>query len=142
MADDRLELIASVKNLTSGPIRDIQRSMRALAADASGAHKLGTLQAKGHTEALYQLRREVGEVAGRVKQGLAPALSTLGISSLSAAAGLAAVAASVKSFADSAQSHVLEQANRVISQSASRARTARAENRIERRSNGRISARL
>jgi hypothetical protein len=103
MADDRLELIASVKNLTSGPIRDIQRSMRALAADASGAHKLGTLQAKGHTEALYQLRREVGEVAGRVKQGLAPALSTLGISSLSAAAGLAAVAASVKSFADSAR---------------------------------------
>lgn len=29
MADDRLELIASVKNLTSGPLRDIQRSMRA-----------------------------------------------------------------------------------------------------------------
>ena len=32
MADDRLELIASVKNLTSGPLKDIQRSMRALAA--------------------------------------------------------------------------------------------------------------
>jgi hypothetical protein len=43
MADDRLELIASVKNLTSGPLKDIQRSMRALAADTTASHKLGVV---------------------------------------------------------------------------------------------------
>lgn len=48
MADDKLELIASVKNLTSGPIRDIQRSLRALAADSKAAHRLGISQAKSY----------------------------------------------------------------------------------------------
>jgi hypothetical protein len=69
---ERLELIASVRNLTSGPIKDIQRSMRAMAAEGAQFHKLGVVQSKSHTEALLQLRREVTNLAERMKSGSRP----------------------------------------------------------------------
>jgi len=53
----------------------MQRSLRALSAETTATHKLGQIQAKGHTEQLYKLRREVNDVADRVKSGLSPALA-------------------------------------------------------------------
>jgi hypothetical protein len=76
---NRLELIASVKNLTSGPIKDIQRSMRTLAADSKAANQLGIQPTKSHALALHDLRRQVGDVSERMKAGLRPALEGVGI---------------------------------------------------------------
>jgi hypothetical protein len=74
MADERLELIGSVKNLTSGPIRDIRRSMLALAADSKAAHQLGIVQTRSHALALHELQRNVAASADRIKTTLTPAL--------------------------------------------------------------------
>jgi uncharacterized protein (TIGR02594 family) len=103
MADDRLELVASVKNLTRGPIADIARSMRALAADTKIGHQQGATFAKEHALALTNLRRQVVESGTAVRCVLAPALGTLGIASLSAAGGIAAIVASIKGFSESAR---------------------------------------
>jgi Phage tail lysozyme len=121
MADERLELIASVKNLTSGPIRDIQRSMRALAADSTQAHKLGIVQSKDHTEQLYKLRREVTAVGDRVRNVFSPALTALGVGGLSAAAGIAAVTKAVSDFSTTA--HKLTALTQFTGMSANQIRT-------------------
>jgi uncharacterized membrane protein YgcG len=100
---DSLRMAAEITDRFSKPLKDLQRSLRSLAAETSSAHKTGTVSAKGHTESLLQLRREVTNVADRMKSGLAPALAGLGISGLSAAAGIAAVTKSIVDFAGNAR---------------------------------------
>jgi Phage tail lysozyme len=101
--DESLVLAANIVSNYGPVLKDMQRSLRALSAETTASHKLGVVQAKSHTESLYALRREVTAVADRVKVGLAPAMSTLGLGSLSAAAGVAALAKSLADFAGSAR---------------------------------------
>jgi hypothetical protein len=68
------ELIASVKNLTSGPLKDIQRSMRALAADTTSSHKVGIQQSKEHAIALNDCGEASPTSANRVRGVFTPAL--------------------------------------------------------------------
>lgn len=70
----------------------------ALAADSKVGHQLGITQAKSHALALHDLRRQVVETGDRVRGVLSPSLAALGVSGLSAAAGLTAVAAAIKRF--------------------------------------------
>ena len=102
-SDELLRMAAEIVDKWSKPLADMRRSLRSLAAETSGAHKAGALQAGAHTEALYKLKRQVVDVGDRLKGSLAPALGAIGITSLSAAAGLAAVVSAVKSFADSSR---------------------------------------
>jgi hypothetical protein len=103
MADEQLRMIATLTDAWSPQLKQMQRSLRSLAAETGGFHKQGITSSKSHTESLLALRREVTAVGDRVRGTLAPAFGALGISSLSAAAGLGAVAAAVKEFAGSAQ---------------------------------------
>jgi hypothetical protein len=68
--EESMKLAVEIVNRAGPVLKDLQRSMRSLAAETTAAHKLGQLQAKGHTEALFKLRREVNYVADRVKCGL------------------------------------------------------------------------
>jgi hypothetical protein len=121
MADDRLELIASVKNLTSGPLKDIQRSMRALAADTTASHKLGVQWSKSHSLALNDLRKSVTDVGDRVRGVFTPALMGLGVGALSAAGGIAALKKAIGDFSETA--HGLSLMTRATKMSAEQIKT-------------------
>jgi hypothetical protein len=101
--DEQLVLAAKIVDQFSPTIRDLQRSLRSLAATTSETHKAGTSQAKTHATALADLGRATREASEHFKAGLAPAMSALGVTSISAAGGIAAVVAAVKSFATSAR---------------------------------------
>jgi hypothetical protein len=98
---DALVLAARVVDQFSPTLKQLQRSLRSLSAETNAFHKGGIVQSKSHAESLLQL--EVGNVAERMKSGLTPALAGLGISGLSAAAGITAIAASIKEFADTSR---------------------------------------
>jgi hypothetical protein len=101
--DEAMVLAARVVDQFSPTLKQMQRSLRSVAAETGGFHKQGIVQSKSHTEALLQLRREVTNVGERVKAGLTPALAGLGISGLSASAGITAVAKSIVDFAGNAR---------------------------------------
>jgi hypothetical protein len=100
---DALRMSAEIVDKFSPTLKSLQRSLRSLSAETGGFHKQAIVQSKSHEEALSRLRREIGGVAERVKTGLAPAMSTLGLGSLSAAAGVAALTKSLADFAGSAR---------------------------------------
>jgi hypothetical protein len=83
-SEDALVLAARVVDQFSPTLKMMQRSLRSLAAETGGFHKQGIVQGKAHTEALYQLRRQVTDVGDHVKGSLTPALAGLVISGLSA----------------------------------------------------------
>ena len=96
--DETLRLAATVVDKWSAPLKDMQRSLRSLAAETSSVHKAGTAQAKTHSLALGDLKKSVGEVGDRINSGLRPALAGLGVGSLSAAAGITAIGVAIKEF--------------------------------------------
>jgi hypothetical protein len=100
---ESLRMAAEIVDKFSKPLSDLKRSLRSMAADSKVAHQLGQVQAKSHTESLLALRRQVTDVADRVKGSLSPALGSLGVTSLSAAGGIAAIALAMKEFAGSAR---------------------------------------
>jgi hypothetical protein len=101
--EEAMILAARVVDQFSPTLKSLQRSLRSLSAETNAFHKGGIVQSKSHAESLLALRREVGAVGDRVKSGLTPALAGLGISGLSAAAGITAIAASIKEFADTSR---------------------------------------
>jgi hypothetical protein len=101
--EEAMVLAARVVDQFSPTLKSLQRSLRSLSAETNAFHKGGIAQSKSHSESLLALRREVTAVGDHVKAGLTPALAGLGISGLSAAAGIAAVTKSVVDFAGSAR---------------------------------------
>jgi hypothetical protein len=77
-------MAARVIDQASPALKQIQRSLRALSAEAGDAHKFSTAQAKIHTLALHDLRRHVVETGQSVRGILTPAMAGLGIAGLSA----------------------------------------------------------
>jgi hypothetical protein len=95
-SDEALRLSAEIVNKWSGPLKEMQRSLRSLSAETAASHKLGTVQAKSHTESLLALKREVTAVGDRVRGVFTPALVAMGVGSLSAATGIAKLVEAVR----------------------------------------------
>jgi hypothetical protein len=70
--EESLRLAAEVVDKFSKPLKDLQRSLRSLSATASDAHKLSTVRAKDHEEALCQSSGAKSAVSERMKADLRP----------------------------------------------------------------------
>jgi len=100
---DTLRLAAKISDEFSGPLRDMQRSLRSFAAQTAGLHKQGIAAAKDHGKAFHEMQRSVHELTDRVKGGLTPAMAAFGFTSLSVAGAIAAVTKSVVDFGANAR---------------------------------------
>jgi hypothetical protein len=106
MADqsEQLRLQASIDTSKFGPqLRDMQRSLRALAADTKITHQAGVKFSRDHAEALNELRTQFQKAGGMAREVFTPALGAIGISAFGAAEGIKKVVEAVKGFGDSTQ---------------------------------------
>lgn len=102
--DDSLKIAAEIVDKFSGPLKDMQRSLRALSGTATIAHKEGARHAKEHEHRIGELRKEFIESGRQVRELFVPALASIGIAGFSAAEGIKKIAESIVDFGQSARS--------------------------------------
>ena len=98
---ETLRLAAEVVNKYSGPIREMQKSLRALQASVKNAHSGGKKDADAHARSIRELKTAGDKLADGVKGALTPAMAGLGIGAFGAAAGIAAVTRAVQGMSSS-----------------------------------------
>jgi hypothetical protein len=91
-------MAAEITDRFSAPIRDMTRGLRSMSDQVSRSHKEGVLGAREHLKHFRELDRSIKETASRTRETLAPAFEAFGVGAISAAAGVAAIAESIKSF--------------------------------------------
>ncbi len=101
---ETMRLVAEVVDKYSGPMRDMQKSLRQLSDRTRGVHADGAKQTKAHAKAYEDLGGAISKVV--------PALGIAGGAALSVSAAIAGVVASVKALGDTSLSllHVGRQA--------------------------------
>lgn len=97
-SDESLCMAAEVVDKFSQPLRNMQRSLRGFSDEVAKSHKEGAAGAKEHLKHFDELRKSVKEASGQVRETLNPALAAFGIGTVSAAAGVAAIADAVRGF--------------------------------------------
>ena len=103
-ADESLVLAARVVDAFSPTLKDLQRSLRSIAATTKQTHSESTKYAKDHTAALSELKMTLTQTGERVRSVFTPALAAMGVGALSAAAGIAAIKSAITDFADASRS--------------------------------------
>jgi Phage tail lysozyme len=91
--EEVLRMVATARDQASGPLRKVENALRGLGK--SGGEQ--SRQLRESFKGIHESLRKVSEVA---KEGAAPAIEAIGISSLSAVAGMAALVNGLKNFVD------------------------------------------
>lgn len=101
--DETMRLAAEVVDKYSGPLREMQKALRAVADVAKGANLTNTAHVRDQAKAYVGLDRAVRDIAVRTKSMLTPALGAAGVSILSVGAAVAAMVKATKDFGDSTE---------------------------------------
>src|ERR1700681_825435 len=94
--EETMRLVAELLDRTSGPLKDIQKSLKATADAAKGLHVSGSAQAREHAKAYKELHDSIRKIKDTALDVVQPGMAALGITSLSVAGAIAAVTAAVK----------------------------------------------
>src|ERR1035437_7833411 len=106
--DEVLKLIAQVEDKFSRPMVDLQRQLRATTELMDKNFKVTHKNTLAQNAAFGQMKKTVTETGHAVTGILSPAMSTLGLTSLSVAGALAMAAKSVSDFTQRADAlHVV-----------------------------------
>jgi hypothetical protein len=100
-SDETMRLVAEVVDRYSGPLREMQKSMRRLGDVVKGTHTEGTKQTKDHEKAYQELHKSMNTVRNTISSSFTPAMATLGITTLSVSGAIAGVVESVKKLGQS-----------------------------------------
>jgi hypothetical protein len=95
---DTLRMAAEITDKFSAPLRNMTRSLKGFSDNVNKTHAEGIYGAKEHLKHFRELDKTIKETGSRVRESLSPAFEAFGLGALSAAGGIAAVAAAVKNF--------------------------------------------
>ena len=95
-----MRLVAEVVDRFSGPMRDMQKSLRALSDSAKSTHQTNTAHVRDQAKAYAGLDQSVKQISDRTKSMLVPALAAAGVSILSVGAAVAAIVKATQSFGE------------------------------------------
>ena len=95
-----MRLVAEVVDRFSGPMRDMQKSLRALSNSAKSTHQTNTAHVRDQAKAYAGLDQSVKQIRDRTKSMLVPALAAAGVSILSVGAAVAAIVKATQSFGE------------------------------------------
>jgi Phage tail lysozyme len=98
--DDTMKLVAELLDKTSGPLKDIQKSLRETSAIAKKLHSEGSAGAKAHARSYRELGEAVGKAKEMVSGVLSPALAALGITGFAAGEAVGKLVESLKNAAE------------------------------------------
>jgi tail lysozyme len=89
--EDTMRLVAEVVDKYSGPMKDMQRSLRELSKATKGAHESSASAAREHTKHMKELGESFKKVREVAVDLMTPALAGVGITGLTAAEGIKSV---------------------------------------------------
>ncbi|HEY2210276.1 MAG TPA: hypothetical protein VGH62_01410 [Bradyrhizobium sp.] len=99
--EDTMRLVAEVVDKYSGPLKDMQRSLRELSDVARGAHVSGAKHTKEHEKAYGELGERIERVKKGFESSFGPALATVGITAFSVGEAIKGVVESVQRLGES-----------------------------------------
>ena len=108
--EDTMRLVAELLDKTSGPLKDIQKSLRDTANVAKKLSGEGTAGTKDHEKAYQGLFSSIEKTRRELSGAFTPAMAELGITTFGVGGALAGLVANLKSF--SAQYSVMRDATR------------------------------
>src|ERR1700676_901609 len=94
--EETMRLVAELENRTSGPLQDIQKSLKATSDVAKGLHVTGSAQAREHAKAYKELHDSINKIKSTAIDVVQPGMAALGITAFSVAGAIAAVTSAVK----------------------------------------------
>lgn len=98
-----LTLVAQVKDLTSGPVREMTKALRQLTGVAKETHEGGREVAEKHTKAYTELGKQMGQVTRTAVDVLQPGLAMLGVEAFTVTGAILAVTSAVKNFGEAGE---------------------------------------
>src|ERR1700681_2002319 len=101
--EETMRLVAELLDRTSGPLKDIQKSLKATADAAKGLHVSGSAQAREHAKAYKELHDSIRKIKETAIDVVQPGMAALGITAFSVAGAIAAVTSAVKGLGDAGQ---------------------------------------
>jgi hypothetical protein len=113
--EETMRLVAELLDKTSGPLKDIQKSLRDTAAVAKKMQGEGTAGATDHAKAYGNLHSSIEKTRREVSGAFTPAMAALGLTTFGAGEAIGKVTEQLKSFAE--QYTVLRDASRRSGQS-------------------------
>jgi hypothetical protein len=113
--EDTMRLVAELLDKTSGPLKDIQKSLRDTAAVAKKMTGEGTQGVKEHDKAYQSLHSSVEKTRRELSGAFTPAMAALGLTTFGAGEAIGKVVEQLKRFAE--QYTVLRDASRRSGQS-------------------------
>jgi hypothetical protein len=97
---DTMRLVAELLDKTSGPLKDIQKTMRETAAVAKKLHDAGVDGAKEHEKSQSKLHASIERTRRELTGSLTPAMAALGLSTFGVAEGIGKVIDKLKEMGD------------------------------------------
>jgi hypothetical protein len=94
--DETMRLVAEVVDKTTGPIKKMQASFKALGDEAANAHRKGSKEAREHSKHVKELHERLAKVKEFTADALTPALASAGISIFSVGEAIGAMAEQIK----------------------------------------------
>src|ERR1700694_2938501 len=101
--EETMRLVAELLDKTSGPLKDIQKSLKATSDVAKSLHSGGTVQAREHAKAYKELHDSIRKIQDPALDVVSPGMAALGVTSLTVAGAIAAVTSAVRAFGDAGQ---------------------------------------
>jgi hypothetical protein len=101
--EQAMRLIAEVVDRYSGPLKEMQRVLKATANATKDMHIAGRKQAQEHAKAYHELKESIGKVKENVSGVLSPALVGLGITALSVESAVTGIISAVRDLGTSSR---------------------------------------
>jgi hypothetical protein len=96
---ETMKLVAELLDKTSGPLKDIQKSLKETSDIAKRLHGEGKAQVSDHDKSYQSLVKSLKSTRGEIAGAFTPAMAELGLTTFSVGGALAALVANLKSFA-------------------------------------------
>jgi hypothetical protein len=114
--EDTMRLVAELMDKTSGPLKDIQKSLRDTATILKKMHGEGSSSAKDHEKSQSKLHQQIAKTRHELADSFTPAMAALGITTFGVGEGLGKMIDSLKGVAE--QYRVMRDATRRTGSSA------------------------
>jgi hypothetical protein len=101
--DETMRLVAEVVDKYSGPLKDLNKALGTINAVGRRAHSEAAANTREHAKAYKELQEQVKKVKDTALDVLSPALTAVGLTSVSVAGAIGAVVAAVKNLGDAGQ---------------------------------------
>jgi hypothetical protein len=99
--DQTMRLVAELLDKTSGPLKDIQRSLKQTADIAKSMHGGGIVSTREHNKQYKEMRERVMALKEGVAGSLVPAMAVLGVTAYGTGEAIAAIAEKLKKAGES-----------------------------------------